>query len=71
MGDKSIKNTQVKKKKKVVDEKQSSPATYENLVYSQPELITKKKKEKENQKQNHWKAPMVLVVSFLLFNIYS
>ncbi len=46
MGDKSIKNTQVKKKKKVVDEKQSSPATYEKFVYSQPELITKKKKEK-------------------------
>lgn len=46
MGDKSIKNKQVRKKKKVVDEKPSSPATYEKFVYSQPEIITKKKKEK-------------------------
>lgn len=46
MGDRSIKNTQVKKKKKVVDAKPSSPSTYEKLVYTQPELITKKKKEK-------------------------
>ena len=46
MGDKSIKNTKVKKKKKATDEKSTSPATYEKFVYSEPEVITKKKKEK-------------------------
>lgn len=46
MGDKSIKNKEVKKKKKVVDDRPSSPITYEREIMSQPELIKKKKKEK-------------------------
>lgn len=48
MADKSIKNTQVKKKKKV-DPKASStqsPSTFQHEVMRQPELIKKVKKNK-------------------------
>ena len=47
MGDKSIKNTQVKKKKKaVLSDTPSSPSTYTREVMVQPEIIKKKKKIK-------------------------
>ena len=45
MGDKSIKNTQVKKKKKT-DIIVSVPSSQQRAVMTQPELITKKKKIK-------------------------
>lgn len=45
MGDKSIKNSEKKKKKKT-DGAISAPSTYVREVVTQPELITKKKKEK-------------------------
>lgn len=46
MGDKSIKNTQVKKKKKSALSDTSSPSTYTREVMVQPEVIKKKKKIK-------------------------
>lgn len=44
MGDKSIKNTNIKKKKKV-DAKVSAPSVSIKSVVTQPELIRKKKKD--------------------------
>ena len=46
MGDKSIKNTQVKKKKKVDVNTEMSPSTYTREPIVQPEIIKKKKKIK-------------------------
>lgn len=46
MGDKSIKNTQVKKKKKVDATIDMSPSTYTREAITQPEIIKKKKKIK-------------------------
>ena len=45
MGDRNIKNTETKKKKKT-DVKVSAPSTMLREVVTQPELITKKKKIK-------------------------
>lgn len=45
MGDKSIKNSEKKKKKKV-EIGASNPSVYLRPVVTQPELITKKKKVK-------------------------
>ena len=44
MGDKSIKNTNIKKKKKAVA-KASAPSVILKPVMTQPELIKKKKKD--------------------------
>ena len=46
MGDKSIKNTQVKKKKKVDATTEMSSSTYTREPIVQPEIIKKKKKIK-------------------------
>lgn len=45
MGDKSIKNSEKKKKKKT-EGTVFTPSTYQRPIMVQPELITKKKKDK-------------------------